>query len=164
MSQQARKELEGVVVRRLTVGAGAAALGLAWYFTSSATSAAPIAFGAQPASDAGQPVVGIEQLDDHVFVRTVHVQGMRAPAGGVRAGTGAQGTTGQTTSGMAASGQATASITATEQTSSSTSSTTATSSMTSSAPIAQPVAAPAAAAPAAAPRPVATSGGSTPAK
>ena len=35
MSQQARKEQEGVVVRRLTVGAGAAALGLAWYFTAS---------------------------------------------------------------------------------------------------------------------------------
>ena len=143
MSQQARKEQEGVVVRRLTVGAGAAALGLAWYFTSSATSAAPIAFGAQPAADPQQPVVGMEQLDDHVFVRTVHVQGMSAPAGGVRAGGARQGASG-TSATMATSSGATR-----------------------SAPMAQPApAAPAVAvpAPAPAPRPVATSGGSTPAK
>ncbi|HKF75615.1 MAG TPA: hypothetical protein VKF59_05690 [Candidatus Dormibacteraeota bacterium] len=84
-SQQERKEQEGAVVRRLTIGAGAAALGLAWYFTSSAATAAPLAFGAQPAA-AEPPVVGIEQLDDRVFVRTVHVPAMRAPAGGVKAG------------------------------------------------------------------------------
>src|SRR5215831_20474260 len=86
MSQQQRKEREGVVVRRLTVGAGAAALGMAWYFTSSAATAVPVAFGAQPAAGA-RPVVGVEQLDDHVFVRTVHVPAPRPPAGGVKAGT-----------------------------------------------------------------------------
>src|SRR5215469_11665733 len=90
MGQQARKEQEDVVVRRLTVGAGAAAFGLAWYFTASATTAAPIAFGAQPAAGE-QPVVGVEQLDDHVFVRTVDVAAVRPPLGGVKAGTTASG-------------------------------------------------------------------------
>jgi hypothetical protein len=86
MSQQARKEQEGVVVRRLTIGAGAATLGLAWYFTSAAATAAPVTFDAQPAGDAQQPVIGVEQLDDRVFVRTVHVPAIRPPAGGVKAG------------------------------------------------------------------------------
>src|SRR5690242_838988 len=90
MSQQARKEQEGVVVRRLTVGAGAAALGLAWYFTASATTAVPVAFGARPTADT-QPVVGVEQLDDHVFVRTVHVPAVRPPAGGVRSASASSG-------------------------------------------------------------------------
>jgi hypothetical protein len=130
MSQQARKEQEGVVVRRLTVGAGAAALGLAWYFTASATTAAPVAFGAQAAAD-DQPVVGIEQLDDHVFVRTVHVPAVRPPAGAVRSGAAASPTSAasRTTGGAAPS-----------------------------VAIAQPVPA---AAPAPTPKPVATTGGST---
>jgi hypothetical protein len=83
MSQQARKEQEAAVVRRLTAGAGAAALGLAGYFTAAAVTAVPVALGAPAGSD--QPVVGMEQIDDHVFVRTVHVPAPRPPAGGVRA-------------------------------------------------------------------------------
>jgi len=134
MSQQARKEQEGVVVRRLTAGAGAAALGLAGYFTASASTAVPVAFGARPAAEQ-QPVVGIEQLDDHVFVRTVHVPAPRPPAGGVRSSTPVR-TSGGAAAAPAASGGAPAAA----------------------APIAQPV--PAAAAPA--PKPVATTGGSTP--
>ncbi|TMC03490.1 MAG: hypothetical protein E6J41_27295 [Chloroflexi bacterium] len=137
MSQQARKEQEGTVVRRLTAGAGAAALGLAWYFTASATSAVPVAFGAQPAADAGQPVIGVEQLDDHVFVRTVHVAAPAAPAGGVRSARSASGATAPAATTRASGGTT-----------------------TTSAPIAQAVPAPAAPAP----TPVATTGGSTPAK
>ena len=133
MGQQARKEQEGVVVRRLTLGAGAAALGLAWYFTASATSAVPVAFGAQPAAD-DQQVVGIEQLDDHVFVRTVHVPVVRPPAGAVKAG-------------AAPSGGATAARTG--------------AAAAAAVPVAQPV--PAAAAPPT-PKPVATTGASTPVK
>ena len=150
MSQQARKEQEGAVVRRLTAGAGAAALGLAWYFTASAMTAVPVAFGAQPAPDAGQPVVGIEQLDDDVFVRTVHVPAMRAPAGGVRSGTTQQASSG---------GQA---ATATRTSSGAPASTT--SSAAAAQPIAQPMSAAATPPPAPAPTPVATTGGSTPAK
>src|SRR5215472_12859010 len=133
MSQQARKEQEGAVVRRLTAGAGAAALGLAWYFTASATTAVPVAFGAQPSAD-DQPVVGIEQLDDHVFVRTVHVPAVRPPAGGVKAAAtaAARGATAAPTSANPAAAAA--------------------------APIAQPVAA---AAPPPTAKPVATTGGST---
>jgi hypothetical protein len=143
-SQQARKEQEGAVVRRLTVGAGAAALGLSWYFTASAVSAAPVAFGAQPADDAGQPVVGVEQLDDHVFVRTVHVQAIRAPASGVKAGTGGgQAATGQPAARSSSGGAPAAAAGA--------------------APVAQAVPA-AAAPPPPTPKPVATTGGSTPAK
>jgi len=139
MSQQARKEQEGQVVRRLTVGAGAAAVGLAWYFTSAAATAVPVAFGAQPASDAREPA-GVEQLDDHVFVRTVHVQAPRGPAGGVQtAGTAAA----RATARPAAGGS------------------TAPAAGTAPAPIAQPVAAPTAKP---APTPVATTGGSTPPK
>jgi hypothetical protein len=153
VSQQARKEQEGLVVRRLTLGAGAAALGLAWYFTASATTAVPVAFGAGQAPE--QPVVGMEQLDDHVFVRTVHVAAPRPPAGGVQAGTAAAGggqagvrTTGGTTAGGTT---AVASQSGTAQ------------AATSSAPvaIAQPVPA---AAPAPTPKPAATTGASTPAK
>jgi hypothetical protein len=144
MSQQARKEQEGVVVRRLTAGAGAAALGLAWYFTASATSAVPVAFGAQPAADE-QPVVGVEQLDDHVFVRTVHVPAVRPPAGGVRSGAPASGGQTTTTAAARASSGAPAAQAAT-------------------APIAQPVPAAVPVAPAPTPKPVATTGGSTPAK
>src|SRR5262252_7935078 len=136
MSQQARKEQEGVVVRRLTVGAGAAALGLAWYFTASATTAVPVALGAQPAADE-QPVVGVEQLDDHVFVRTVHVPAVRPPAGGVRAGAASGGSTAaRTTGGTSASTSAGPAAAA-------------------PAAIAQPVPA---AAPAPTPKPVATTG------
>ena len=144
MSQQARKEQEGVVVRRLTVGAGAAALGLAWYFTASATTAVPVAFGSQPAAD-DQPVVGVEQLDDHVFVRTVHVPAVRPPAGGVKAGAAVSGgsTAGARTTGGAAS-----------------TSTSAGTAGAAPAAIAQPVPA----APAPTPKPVATTGASTPAK
>jgi len=131
-------------VRRLTAGAGAAALGLAWYFTASATTAAPIAFGAQPAAGE-QPVVGVEQLDDHVFVRTVHVQAVRPPAGGVKAGTAASG--GPTSASAKATGGATTGAAA-----------------TGGAPVAQPVPAAATPAPAPTPKPVATTGGSTPAK
>jgi hypothetical protein len=87
--QQARKQQEGVVVRRLTIGIGAAALGLTWYFTASAVTAAPLAFGDQATGD-GHTVVGVEQLDDHVFVRTVHVEAPRPPVGGVRGTTGQQ--------------------------------------------------------------------------
>jgi hypothetical protein len=143
MSQQARKEQEGVVVRRLTAGAGAAALGLAWYFTASATGAVPVAFGAQPAADE-QPVVGVEQLDDHVFVRTVHVPALRPPAGGVKSAAAASGGQTTTTAAARASGGAPAAP--------------------SSAPIAQPVPAAVPVAPAPTPKPVATTGGSTPAK
>jgi hypothetical protein len=154
MSQQARKQQESVVVRRLTAGVGAAALGLAWYFTASATSSVPVAFGAQPAADE-QPVVGIEQLDDHVFVRTVHVPAPRPPAGGVKAGT-------------AASGGQTATSTAAARTSGGTTAATgnapAAQAATSSAPVAQPVPVAVPAAPAPTPKPVATTGGSTPAK
>ena len=125
--------------RRLTAGAGAAALGLAWYFTSAAMTAVPVAFGAQPASEP-QPV-GVEQLDDHVFVRTVHVPAPRPPAGGVGAAAGrtvaAGAAAARTTSGAAPAQPA-----------------------ASTAVIAQPVAAPAAPAPT--PKPVATTGGSTP--
>jgi hypothetical protein len=149
VSQQARKEQEGVVVRRLTVGAGAAALGLAWYFTASATTAAPVAFGAQSASDE-QPVVGIEQLDDHVFVRTVHVPAVRPPAGGVRsASAGGQTAATKVSGGATPTGAAQATAPA----------------ATGSAPVAQPVAqpvAPPAAAPT--PKPAATTSASTPAK
>jgi hypothetical protein len=151
VSQQARKEQEGVVVRRLTAGVGAAALGLAWYFTASATSAVPVAFGAQPAADE-QPVMGIEQLDDHVFVRTVHVPAPRPSAGGVKSGTAASGGAATTTAAARASGGATAAS----------GSAPAAQAATSSAPVvAQPVPA---AAPAPTPKPVATTGGSTPAK
>jgi hypothetical protein len=153
MSQQARKEQEGVVVRRLTVGAGAAALGLAWYFTASATSAAPIAFGAQSATD-DQPVVGIEQLDDHVFVRTVHVPAVRPPAGGVRSGSTA-----------AASGQTAATAKVTGGATPTGATQTTAQAATGSAPVAQPVAQPVpAATPAPTPAPVATTSASTPAK
>jgi hypothetical protein len=143
VSQQARKEQEGVVVRRLTVGAGAAALGLAWYFTASATTAVPVAFGAQPAAD-DQPVVGVEQLDDHVFVRTVHVPAVRPPAGGVRAAAPASG------------GQAARPTAGTASTS-----TSAAPAAAAAVPMAQPVQA---AAPAPTPKPAATTGASTPAK
>jgi pilus assembly protein FimV len=142
MSQQARKEQEGIVVRRLTAGAGATALGLAWYFTASATTAAPIAFGAQPAPE--QPVVGMEQLDDHVFVRTVHVPAPQPSIGGVRSASGgvAGGSiaTARTSSGGVASAPA----------------------ANGSAPVAvaQPVPA-AAPAPVATPKPVAATGAST---
>lgn len=146
MSQQARKEQEGVVVRRLTVGAGAAALGLAWYFTASATTAVPVAFGAQSASD-DQPVVGIEQLDDHVFVRTVHVPAVRPPAGGVRSGSASVSAGGQATT-KAAGG---ASPTGATQTSAQ---------ATGTVPVAQPVPA---AAPPPTPKPAATTS-ATPAK
>jgi hypothetical protein len=147
MSQQARKEQEGVVVRRLTLGAGAAALGLAWYFTASATTAVPVAFGAQPAADE-QPVVGVEQLDDHVFVRTVHVPAVRPPAGGVRAGAAASGGSpaARTTGGTGTAAPA---------------STSAAPAAAAPVAIAQPVTA---AAPAPTPKPVATTGASTPAK
>jgi hypothetical protein len=146
MSQQARKEQEGVVVRRLTVGAGAAALGLAWYFTASATTAVPIAFGAQAAGD-GQPAVGVEQLDDHVFVRTVHVPAVRPPAGGVKAGTAASGgTAARTTAGATGTAASTSTSAA----------------AAGAAPVA--IAQPVPAAPAPTPKPVATTGASTPAK
>jgi peptidoglycan DL-endopeptidase CwlO len=148
MSQQARKEQEGVVVRRLTTGAGAAALGLAWYFTASAASAVPIAFGAQSAVDAQEPS-GVEQLDDHVFVRTVHVQAVRAPAGGVAGVAGTAATSRQATGGGTAAARASSSGSTVQP-------------ATSAAPVAQPVALPAPApAPAPAPTPVATTGGST---
>jgi hypothetical protein len=143
MSQQSRKEQEGVVVRRLTIGAGAAALGLTCYFTSAAVTAVPVAFGAQPASDAREPGLGVEQLDDHVFVRTVHVQAPRGPAGGVQAaaarpagGASAPAAAASRPAGTGAAG---------------------------SAPGAQPVAQPVAA-PTPRPTPVATTGGTTPPK
>lgn len=89
MSQQERKAQEGEVVRRLTIGAGATALGLAWYFTASAASAVPIVFGAQPTGEGKEPASWAEQLDDRVFLRTIHVQAtsLRGPAGGVKSGT-----------------------------------------------------------------------------
>jgi hypothetical protein len=143
MGQQARKEQEGAVVRRLTLGAGATALGLAWYFTASATSSVPIAFGAQTAPE--QPVVGMEQLDDHVFVRTQHVPAPRPSASGVRAAAGAAAASGGTTATRTSSGGTT----------------TASASAAAPAAIAQPVPA---ATPAPTPKPVATTGPSTPAK
>jgi hypothetical protein len=150
MSQQARKEQESTVVRRLTLVAGSAALGLAWYFTSLATSAVPLVFGAQGPGDADRPVIGPEQLDDHVFVRTVHVPAMRAPAGGVTGAAPRQATAGS----PAGAGQAAATSQGTSGTSSAAASGSA----------AQPVAQPATSPPAPAPTPVATTGASTPAK
>lgn len=149
MSQKARKEQEAVIVRRLTAGAGAAALGMAWYFTASAATAAPIALGAQPAADAQQPVIGVEQLDDRVFVRTVHVPPIRPPAGGVKAGSqpggGGQAPAGQTTpTGPRSSGAVPAQAAPT------------------AAPIAQPVPPPAT--PARVPTPVATTAPTPPVK
>ena len=102
MSQQDRKAQEGEVVRRLTIGASAAALGLAWYFTSSAATAVPVVLGAQPGAAAQPPAAGAEQLDDRVFVRTVHVPVIRASAGGVRAATGQAAATARASSGVQA--------------------------------------------------------------
>jgi hypothetical protein len=82
--QQQRRAQEGQVVRRLTVGAGAAALGLAGYFTVSAANAAPIAMGGQ-GDTAQQPAAAVQaDLSDRVFVRRVHAPAIQAPAGGVR--------------------------------------------------------------------------------
>ena len=101
MSQQERKAQESEVVRRLTVGAGAAALGLAWYFTASATTAVPLAVSAQPTGEGNEPASSAGQLDDRVFVKTVHVpaSSLRGPAGGVKPGAASA------TAGVAATGQ-----------------------------------------------------------
>jgi hypothetical protein len=86
MSQQERKVQEGEVVRRLTFGAGAAALGLAGYFTVSAATAGPVAFGSQPAADVQPvPAAGMQEISEKYFVRRVHVAPVRPPAGGVKA-------------------------------------------------------------------------------
>lgn len=96
MGQQERKAQEGAVVRRLTLGAGAAALGLAGYFTVAAATAAPIAFGAQSTAEEGPAVGSAEELDDRVFVRRVHVQAPpRPPVGGVKAVAGRTASGGQ---------------------------------------------------------------------
>jgi hypothetical protein len=160
MSQQERKAQESEVVRRLTVGAGAAALGLAWYFTASAMTAVPLAFGAQPADD-GQPASWAEQFDDRVFVRTVHMPAMRGPAAGVKAGGTIAGSSGQA---IPAGGQtATTAPTGRASTSSGQSSASAPSAPAAVTMTVQP--APArAATPAPAPAPAAATGGSTPAK
>jgi hypothetical protein len=102
MSQQERKAQESGVVRRLTRGAGAAALGLAGYFTVSAATAAPMVFGAQPAGVGPQPAGAAEALDDRVFVRRVHVPAPRPSAAGVKSATTARAATG----GRAVSAQA----------------------------------------------------------
>lgn len=139
MTQQERKAQEGEIVRRLTIGAGTAALGLAWFFTSSAVTAVPLAFGAQPPADAQSPAAGAEQLDDRVFVRAVHRQAMGPPAGGVRAASqAAGGVQAATTVGASSSVQAATAAPA-----------------TGSPPPARPTPAPA---------PTAATGGSTPAK
>jgi hypothetical protein len=90
MSQQERKAQESGVVRRLTRGTGAAALGLAGYFTVSAATAAPMVFGAQPAGVGPQPAGAAEALDDRVFVRRVHVPAPRPSAAGVKSATAAR--------------------------------------------------------------------------
>jgi hypothetical protein len=83
--QQQRRAQEGQVVRRLTIGAGAAALGLAAYFTVSAASAAPIAMGSEGTAAAQQPAAAVQaDLSDRVFVRRVHAPAIQPPAGGVR--------------------------------------------------------------------------------
>lgn len=69
------------MVRRLTVGAGAAALGLAGWFTASAATATPIAIAGPP--DARPPAVDQPVPGDRVFVRRVHTA-LQPPAGGVR--------------------------------------------------------------------------------
>jgi hypothetical protein len=138
MSQQQRRAQEAQVVRRLTVGAGAAALGLAGYFTVSAASAAPIAVGGAGNQAAQQPAAAVQaNLSDRVFVRRVHAPAIQPPAGGVRP------------AGTRAPGQVVPAQVATTQASTS----------------AQPVAAPTApAAPAAtpAPQPTAATGGTKP--
>src|ERR1700730_13401823 len=91
MSQQERKAQESGVVRRLTRGTGAAALGLAGYFTVSAATAAPmVVFGAQPAGASPQPAGAPEPLDDRVFVRRSHVPAVRPSAAGVKSATTAK--------------------------------------------------------------------------
>ncbi|HEY4025659.1 MAG TPA: hypothetical protein VGO86_04430 [Candidatus Dormibacteraeota bacterium] len=82
-SQQDRKTQEREVVRRLTIGAGAAALGMAGYFTVASATSAPVAFGA-PAGDAHPgALMGGDPLNDKVFIRKVHVAAPRPAAGGV---------------------------------------------------------------------------------
>jgi pyruvate dehydrogenase E2 component (dihydrolipoamide acetyltransferase) len=87
MGQQERKAQEGAIVRRLTFGAGAAALGLAGYFTVSSATAAPVVTGIQPAAGV-QPApaaAGPAEVGEKYFVRRVHVAAAQAPAGGVQA-------------------------------------------------------------------------------
>jgi hypothetical protein len=87
MNQRERKVQEGAVVRRLTFGAGAAALGLAGYFTVSAATAPPLAIGIQPAADVQPPPApaGLQEVSEKYFVRRVHVSALRPPAGGIQA-------------------------------------------------------------------------------
>jgi hypothetical protein len=138
MSQQERKAQESGVVRRLTRGAGAAALGLAGYFTVSAATAAPMAFGAQPTGAGQQPAGAAEALDDRVFVRRVHVPAVRPSAAGVRSATAGRAASGGAT--VSAQAAAALPVGTTKQTGSQ------------------------AAAPAPKPPPVAATGGSTPVK
>jgi hypothetical protein len=139
MSQQERKAQESGVVRRLTRGAGAAALGLSGYFTVSAATAVPMVFGAQPPTAGQQPAGAAEALDDRVFVRRIHVAAPRPSAAGVRSATAGQ---------VANGGRAVAAQGGVAQ----------------SAGTAAPAAAGAAPAPAPKPAPAAASGGSTPPK
>jgi hypothetical protein len=161
MSQQERKALEGEVVRRLTMGAGAAALGLAWYFTASAATAVPIVFGAQPVGEGNEPTSWAEQLDDRVFIRTVHVpSAIRGPASGVKSGMASASSSAGSLGAPAAQGQAVAAVRSSGGQAS------APGQSTGSAPVTtqpQPAAAPPPP-PAPAPTPTATTGGSTPPK
>jgi hypothetical protein len=144
MSQQDRKAQESEVVRRLTRGAGAAALGLAGYFTVSAATTVPMVFGAQPAGASEQPAGAAEALDDRVFVRTIHVPAPRPSASAVRGATG-QAASGRAVSAAAGAAQSTGGATQSTVTQ-------------------QPASQGPAPAPAPPPKPVAASGGSTPAK
>jgi hypothetical protein len=79
MSQQARKEQEALVVRRLTLGVGAAALGLAGFFTTSAATAAPMALNVAHRSPL--PPVEDQEVDSVVIIKQEHVPAIRPPAG-----------------------------------------------------------------------------------
>jgi hypothetical protein len=86
MSQQARKEQEAVVVRRLTLGVGAAALGLAGFFTTSAATAAPMALSV--AHKSSLPPLEDQEVDSVVIIKQEHVPAIRPPAGSLTAAAG----------------------------------------------------------------------------
>ena len=163
MPQQDRKAREGNVVRRLTITAGATALGLAGYFTVSAATAVPIALGA--GADAQQPPAGASQGDDQRFVRRVYVPAsLQAPAGGVKAAGGQAATSGQSNT-TAAPGTSAVSGTTPGTAPGSTAGPTPAPGPGTQPPATQPPPAPAATPPPTpTPAPTATTGGSTPAK
>lgn len=87
MDQQERKAREGRTVRRLTVGAGAAALGLASYFTATAATASPLTFGMVPGTGAAPPAIGVDRFDEQAYLRDADHLSLRPPASRVRAAT-----------------------------------------------------------------------------